>query len=142
MGLTQACPNHNDFSTFPIAFIVLQVSRLCLQVLWTKIILTTAIKQTSSTLTYISLSFGLRSQRLANKRTGLEAESRNESPTIRKVKECFGEAKKQLLSPIQECVDINSQFESWYCDSLKARHLWMHLNPNIVQVCHMFLKAV
>ena len=27
-----------------------------------------------------------------------------ESPTIRKVRACFGEAKKQLFSPIQECL--------------------------------------
>ena len=42
-----------------------------------------------------------RSPRLAMKRTHLEAEM--ESP-IRKVRACFGEAEKQLFSPIQECL--------------------------------------
>ena len=43
-----------------------------------------------------------RSPRLAMKRTHLEAEM--ESPTIRKVRACSGEAEKQLFSPIQECL--------------------------------------
>ena len=43
-----------------------------------------------------------RSPRLAMKQTRLEAEM--ESPTIRKVRACFGEAEKQLFSPIQECL--------------------------------------
>ena len=29
-----------------------------------------------------------------------------ESPTIAKVRACFGEAKKQLFSPIQECLTL------------------------------------
>ena len=29
-----------------------------------------------------------------------------ESPTITKVRACFGEAKKQLFSPIQECLTL------------------------------------
>ena len=43
-----------------------------------------------------------RSPRLAMKRTCLEAEM--ESTTISKVRACFGEAEKQLFSPIQECL--------------------------------------
>ena len=43
-----------------------------------------------------------RSPRLASKRTRLQAEMK--SPTIRKVRACFGEAEKQLFSPIQECL--------------------------------------
>ena len=43
-----------------------------------------------------------RSPRLAKKRTRLEAEM--ESPTLRKVRACFGEDEKHLFGSIQECL--------------------------------------
>ena len=49
-----------------------------------------------------------RSPRLDMKRTCLEAEM--ESPTIRKVRACFGEAEEQLFSPIQECLTLQASY--------------------------------
>ena len=52
-----------------------------------------------------------RSPRLVSIRTCLEAEM--ESPTIRKARECFGEAEKELFSPNQECLTLFLLFCQW-----------------------------
>ena len=62
-----------------------------------------------------------RSPRLASKRTCLEAEM--ESPTITKVRACFGEAKKQLFSPIQECLTLFLLLCQWFPTTLSTASL-------------------
>ena len=63
--------------------------------------------------------------RLAMKRTCLEAEM--ESPTIRKVRVCFGEAKKQLFSPTQECLTSLKWLASL---ATSSQSTWGRLLPN------------
>ena len=68
-----------------------------------------------------------RSPRLASKRTYTEAEM--ESPTIRKVRACFGEAENQLFSPIQECLTLFLLLCQWLPATLSTASLATSSQP-------------
>ena len=64
-----------------------------------------------------------------------------ESPTIRKVRACFGEAEKQLFSPIQECLtSLPSIIE---VITVKAFYYFVNgFTSNIFTVAVRFLEGI
>ena len=87
------------------------------------------------------------SPRLAIKRTCLEAEM--ESPTIRKVRACFGEGEKYLFSPTQECltsllsvIEVIAVKASYYFVNGFTRNIFTVMSQNIAQFFSMFYREL
>ena len=87
-----------------------------------------------------------RSPRLAMKRT-----AEMESPTIRKVRACFGEAEKNnLFSPIQECltslpsvIEVIAVKASYYFVNGFTRNIFtVYTSQNIAQFFSLFYRKL
>ena len=79
-----------------------------------------------------------RSPRLDMKRTCLEAEM--ESPTIRKVRACFGEAEEQLFSPIQECLTLQASY--YFVNGFTSNIFTVYTSQIIAQFFSLFYRKL